>query len=64
MKKFAICAMMLLSGCTASMKLPGTRDPGTEQIRLLTEAMVKQNEALIAVLVAKPSPSPTPEVKK
>jgi outer membrane biogenesis lipoprotein LolB len=62
MKRIAVVAILLLTGCAAAIKLPGTKDPQTEQIKALVDAIQKQSDALVAV-ATKASPSPTPEVK-
>ena len=60
MKYIAIAALVLCTGCVSALRLPGTKDPTTEQIRLLTHAIEKQSDAIVAISTAKPSPSPSP----
>jgi hypothetical protein len=63
MKHIAFIGLVLLSGC--AVKLPGTRDAQVEQVRLLTHAIEKQSDALVAIATSRavpsPTPSPTPE---
>lgn len=61
MKKAILILSLLVSvGCAASATLPGTKNAQVEQIRLLTHAIEKQADAMVAIAGVKPTPEPSP----
>lgn len=62
MKRIAIVALMLLSGCAS--RTVGMKDPSVQIAEIQAKAQVETIKALAEILVkATATPSPTPEVK-
>lgn len=59
-KAILIFALFITSGCAATATLPGTKNAQVEQIRLLTHAIEKQADAMVAIAGAKPIAEPSP----
>lgn len=50
MKIIAIIALIGLTGCSAALKLPGTKDPETQKIEALVRAIEKQSDTIVAIV--------------
>lgn len=61
-RALALSLLLPLAGCSASLKLPGTRDQVVEIVRLMAEAQTRSVDAITAALTReRPCVVPAPE---